>query len=154
MQFTDDILETTGEAPTIEVRYKRNTMGQDVFVHGFNGIKVHRVPEGNGQIRYEKSTIAHKPAHFDGAGKAKIDDTPENRLRIAQFCDAGEFAVSRDTWNEIEGERLLEGGDAKEAEVKEVVKEDAKISKVKAKKTRVKSKKTEAAEKEASTEAE
>ena len=153
MQFTDDILETTGEAPTITARYNRNTMGQSVFIHGFNGVKVHRISEGNGQIRYEKSTISHKPAYFDGSGKASIDDTPENRLRIAQFCDSGEFAVSRETWEIIEGDLLLGGGEAKEVGVVEVVKDDAKISRVKTKKTRVKSKKTNAAEKEASAEA-
>lgn len=142
MKFTDDIVQTTGDIPKIEVRYLRDTMGQGAFIHGFNGVKVERVLEGSGKVRYEKSSIPHKPAEINAKGIGYVDDTPENRAKVALFCSREIFAVSQKTWEEIGGEAILKGGEAAEAEVKQVEKSEEVEPKIKAKKTRVSSKKT------------
>lgn len=153
MKFTDDLIETTGTIPTITVRYARETHGQPVFIHGFDGLEIERKLGRDSKISYDKSEIRHKPAVFIG-GVAQIDDTPGNRLRIAQFCQEKEFLISREDWERIDGEALLEGGEAEEAEIEEVVVEEKpkKKKKVQRKKTSVNSKNVDDSDKEEKTE--
>ena len=132
MKFTDDLIEMTGTIPTIQVRYARETFGQPVYIHGFNGLELERVLGKDSKISYVKSEIAHKPALFINS-QAKIDDTPENRVRIALFCQERDFIVSREDWAMIDGDGLLAGSDATEAEIKKRVKIQRKKVSVKSK---------------------
>ena len=139
MKFTDDLIEMTGTIPTIQVRYARETFGQPVYIHGFNGLELERVLGKDSKISYVKSEIAHKPALFINS-QAKIDDTPENRVRIALFCQERDFIVSREDWAMIDGDGLLAGSDATEAEIVQEVVVPKKRVKIQRKKVSVKSK--------------
>lgn len=145
MQFTDNLIETAGAVPVIKVRYLRETMGQSVYIHGFNGLKVERVAEPDGKIRYEKIPITYKPAVINAKGEGEIDDTPENRIRIAKFVKAEEFAISQEDWKDIDGDAILGGAEAKVAPVVEKAVDEA-PTKIKKKKGRVSSKKIENSE--------
>jgi len=143
MKFTDDLIETTGTIPTIDVLYRRDTHGQVVYVHGFNGLEIERKLGRDSTISYEKSEVGHKPAVFTG-GKAQIDDTPENRRRIAIHCQCNDFSVSKETWALIEGDKILEGEEPKEAELDEVIVSDEPVAtKIQPVKTPVNSEKVE-----------
>jgi len=153
MKFTDDLISATGTAPTISVRYMRETHGMVAWIHGFNGVKILRKLNADNTIEYVKREIPHKPVSFNGQLPTLVDDTPENRFKIAHSCDAGDFAISRDDWEMIDGDAILEGKDAEEAEIAMVSDEPEspipeKKTRVQKKKTKVQSKKTAPEDKE------